>query len=300
MSQNRNIFEDVSGGAKPALQAAKPGPDRRRSLAVWQKLMFIITLLMLVSSMAMQDLAALKGSPLIGAALEYYPFVGWIAAAVWLAGFGLLSATGRMPAGWAGRLVLTGVLLGLHGALGLWADVAFRVAVQQGLALVIWGITGWHIAMLQFSAPEILQARRQRDTSLMGVAGIIAVMLVGLVTLGTLAAGIGDSPGPDWWVGFNIDKATLAKAHRLAGYVVFAVALATWWLSRRSALAAMKRGFTALVLLMLVQSGLGVAIAQSDMVGVIHGFTMILLFGSVVAARFKATYPVTQKVARGG
>lgn len=299
MTQNRNIFEDVSSGAKPTKQTATTGPDRRRAVAIWQKLMFIVTLLMLVSSMVTRELGALKGTAAIDFVLEYYPFVGWAAAVIWLAGYGMLWSAGRIPPGWAGRLAMTGVLLALHGALGLWADVAFRIAAQQGLVLVIWGMTGWHIAMLQFSAADILQARRQRDAGLMGLAGIIAVFLVGLVTVGTLVSGIEATMAPDWWARLNIDIATLGKIHQLAGFVLVAVALAAWWLSRRSALKAVKRGFTALFLFMLVQTGLGIAIAQADMVGVIHGFTMILLFGAVVTARFNAAYPVIQKIARG-
>jgi len=74
-------------------------------------------------------------------------FLGRIIGLVWIAGFVGFWAAGRIPAGWKGRLLLIGVLIGVQGAVGWWmvasglvgdrtSVASYRLAIHLGLAFV--------------------------------------------------------------------------------------------------------------------------------------------------------------------
>ncbi len=188
--------------------------------------------------------------------------------AVWAAGFLWFWATRRIPAGWTPRLLTVGALGGLQGALGWWmvrsglgqgmVDVAsYRLALHLGLAFVILGLLAWFILSLARSEPVLLQARRQGEPRLAGMATGMMHFAFLQILLGALVAGIdagrafptwplmGDSffpadafhvpDGGATWRAFFENPGLVQFMHRMAGYLLAAFGLALWLRSRRSA-----------------------------------------------------------------
>ncbi|RVT84275.1 heme A synthase [Rhodobacteraceae bacterium CCMM004] len=255
--------------------------------------------------------------------------LGRVIGLVWAVGFlGFLVAR-KIPAGWTGRLLLLGALGGLQGAIGWWMvasgltgtmlDVAsYRLAVHLGLAFVILGLIAWYATMLARPEAALMQARRSRDTRLMGWTGALLALSFVQILLGALVAGIdAGRTYPDWplmaggflppepfelrplWRNFFEDDGLVQFMHRMTGYLVLAAGIALWWRARRSPNAAARFAVNAVLAALLVQTLLGIVTVLYSApwtLAILHQFGAVVLWTLLVRARHRAAYPLPQSV----
>jgi cytochrome c oxidase assembly protein subunit 15 len=224
-----------------------------------------------------------------------------------------------------------GALGGLQGVIGWWmvrsglsegmqSVASCRLAVHLGLAFAILGLIAWFVLRLNRPEAELLQARRQRNAGL--VAWATALLAVGFVQilLGSLVAGIDAGRNyTDWplmagevfpsnsfalqplWTNFLENPGLVQFNHRLVAYLLFALGLAAWLRSRRSALGHVRGTFAAMLGMLALQAVLGVItvlhaaplpLALLHQLGAVGAFTLIL------RARFAALYPRVARIAR--
>ena len=252
---------------------------------------------------------------------------------VWAVGFLFFLATRRMPAGWTGRLLLLGILGGVQGAIGWWMvssglsgdvlDVAsYRLAVHLGLAFVILGIIAWQVMLLGRSEVGLLQARRMRDARLLSAATGLMHLAFLQILLGALVAGIdagrtfNDWPGmagqffppaafdlEPVWRNFMENAGLVQFMHRIAGYLLLALGIAFWLRARGSGNRAIRRAFTSVLALLVLQVLLGIVtvlyVAPLEL-AILHQLGAVLLFFLILRARFLASYPLDQSVRDAG
>jgi cytochrome c oxidase assembly protein subunit 15 len=258
--------------------------------------------------------------------------LGRAIGAVWALGFLWFAVRRRIPPGWTPRLLSLGALGGLQGAIGWWmvrsglaegmqSVASYRLAVHLGLAFAILGLIAWFVLRLNRPEAELLQARRQRNAGL--VAWATALLAVGFVQilLGALVAGIDAGRNyTDWplmagevfpsnsfalqplWTNFLENPGLVQFNHRLVAYLLFALGLAAWLRSRRSALGNVRGAFAAMMLMLLVQMVLGVATVLHGApwsIAILHQLGAVAIFTFIVRARFAALYPKAQRIARG-
>ncbi len=258
--------------------------------------------------------------------------LGRMIGMVWGIGFFWFLIRKQIPAGYVGKFFMLGVLGGAQGALGWWmvssgltgrmVDVAsYRLAMHLGLAFIIFGLITWYVLGIRKSGAEMLQARRRREGGLMTFTTVLLVVLFLQVLLGALVAGIDAGRNfPTWpdmagqflpsesfeltprWTNFFENPALVQFNHRMMGYTAFVLGMALWWKSRRSPVAATRRAFTAMAVMLLAQVVLGIYtvlfVAQLD-IALTHQIGAVVLFALVLRARFNAAYPAEQKIARG-
>lgn len=258
--------------------------------------------------------------------------LGRIIGLVWAVGFAFLYLTRRIPAGWTGRLLVVGVLGGVQGAIGWWmvssgltgrmVDVAsYRLAIHLGLAFGILGLLAWHILSLSRPEAQQIQARRTGEQRLFAVAtGVMALAFVQIL-LGALVAGIdagrafptwplmGETffpadalylpdGGPAWLAAFE-NAGLVQFDHRMVGYVLFALVVVAWVLSRGSVHATTRRAFDWMAVLALGQVVLGIVTvlhAAPLHLGLMHQFGAVVLFVFILRARHRARYPIVTSI----
>ncbi len=374
MSDNRNVFEEVSGKqAAPIVKKAKPVP--RRALTLWLGLIFVMLVLMIaiggLTRLTDSGLSITEWRPITGAipplseaawlvefgkyqgspefmlqnsamSLEDFKGIFWwewghrllgrMIGLVWGIGFFWFLIRKQIPAGYVSKFFMLGVLGGAQGALGWWmvssgltgrmVDVAsYRLALHLGLAFIIFGLITWYVLDIRQSGAERLQARRRRQGGLMAFSTVLLVVLFLQVLLGALVAGIDAGRNfPSWpdmageflpsesfeltplWSNFFENPALVQFNHRMMGYIAFVLGVVLWWKSRASAVAATRRAFTAMAVMLLAQVVLGIYtvlfLAQLD-IALTHQIGAVVLFALVIRARFHAAYPAEQKIARG-
>ncbi len=254
---------------------------------------------------------------------------------VWVLGFAAFGVTRRIQPGWGPRLLALGFLGGLQGALGWWmvssgltgpvVDVAsYRLALHLGLAFVILGLCGWWILSLARSEAGLLQARRQGERRLYGLATGVLHLAFLQVLLGALVAGIdagrafpswplmGDSvfpadafyvpDGGSAWRAFFENPGLVQFIHRLCGYLTFAFGLFAWWRARGSAHALTRRAFGWMAVALLVQVALGIVTvlhAAPLALALSHQLGAMVLWVMILRARHRALYPVVQSIREG-
>ncbi|WGH78792.1 heme A synthase [Jannaschia ovalis] len=255
--------------------------------------------------------------------------LGRVIGLVWALGFLGLLVTKSIPPGWTGRLLALGALGGLQGAIGWWMvasgltgtmlDVAsYRLATHLGLAFVILSLIAWYV--LSMSRPEgaLLQARRDRDATLMSwgtvlVAGVFLQVLIGALVAGIdagrgytdwpLMAGGFTPPGmwelSPWWRNLFENDGTVQFIHRVSGYVLFAVIIVAWWRARRSAYVATRGAFLAVLAVAVLQMVIGIVTVMYSapwQLAILHQFGAVVLICLAVRARHRAKYPLPQSV----
>jgi heme a synthase len=258
--------------------------------------------------------------------------LGRVIGLVWAVGFAGFLAARKIPPGWMPRLLALGLLGGLQGAIGWWMVASglegemvrvasYRLAVHLGLAFLILGLIAWYVMLLRREEGALLQARRVRNVRLMGWGGALATVAFVQVLLGALVAGIDAGRGyTDWplmagqlvppgafdlappWRNFTENPGLVQFNHRMTGYLHFVLGAVAWWRSRASANLAIRRGFDAMMIALVVQVALGVAtvlMAAPWQVAIVHQLGAVALFVLVLRARFLAAYPVEQRIARG-
>lgn len=254
---------------------------------------------------------------------------------VWALGFFGFWAAGKIPTGWKGRLFLLGVLGGLQGAIGWWmvssglvgamtAVASYRLAVHLGLGFIILGFTAWFILQMSRSEAELLQARRQGERKLFGMATGVLHLAFLQILLGALVAGIDAGRNyPTWplmngsffpadaflvpggaaaWRAFFENPGLVQFIHRCCGYLLVIFGLVTALRARRSAHATTRGAFAAMALMLIVQMTLGIFTALSAAalhVAITHQAGAIVLWTLILRARHAALYPKVGSIRKG-
>ena len=254
---------------------------------------------------------------------------------VWALGFFGFWAAGRIPTGWKGRLFLLGALGGLQGAIGWWmvasgltgdmtAVASYRLATHLGIGFIILGTTAWFI--LQMSRPEaaLLQARRQGERKLFGMATGVLHLAFLQILLGALVAGIDAGRNyPTWplmngaffpadafhvdnggalWRAFFENPGLVQFIHRMTAYLLVIFGLVTALSARRSAHASTRRAFAAMAAMLLVQMTLGIltALYAAQLhVAITHQAGAIVTWALILRARHMARYPIVGSIREG-
>jgi cytochrome c oxidase assembly protein subunit 15 len=236
-----------------------------------------------------------------------------------------------MPPGWTLPLLGLGALGGLQGAIGWWmvssglsgdmiAVAGYRLATHLALAFLILGLIGWWVFRLGRREADLMQARRLGD---LGVArlgtGLMHLAFLQIV-LGALVAGIGAGRAySDWplmhgaffppealdleplWRNFVENTAMVQFTHRMAGYLLLALAALTWVLAGGSAHRTTRGAHDLMMLVLATQVVLGIATVMTGApmeLAVAHQVTAVLLWLLILRARFLARYPLVTSTIR--
>ncbi len=248
---------------------------------------------------------------------------------VWALGFLFFWASGRMPAGWAPRLLVLGALGGLQGAVGWWmvssglvegmtAVASYRLAVHLGLAFAILGVIAWQVLQLSRPESQLLRARRAGEPKLFSMATGLMHLAFVQILLGALVAGIDagrqytgwPKMGGEWipaaiwdaglgWRNFFENAATVQFTHRMVGYLLAVFAVVVWLRARRSPHPVTRGAFTAMIAAVGLQIALGiVTVIHGAPLGeaLAHQFGAVALFVLIIRARHHARYPFETSV----
>ncbi|RJK98505.1 heme A synthase [Paracoccus siganidrum] len=255
--------------------------------------------------------------------------LGRLVGLVWAAGFLGFLAARKVPVGWTPRLLGIGALGGLQGAIGWWMVssglvegmtrvASYRLAVHLGLAFVILGLIAWYVMQLSRSEAELLRARRAGEPRLFGISTGLMHLAFVQILLGALVAGIDagrhytgwPTMGGEWipeliweshlgWRNFFENPATVQFIHRMAGYLLAIFAVVVWLRARRSPHPVTRGAFTAMLVAMAAQIGLGilnVLHASPLPLALIHQLGAVVLFSLILRARHHARYPIETSV----
>ena len=248
---------------------------------------------------------------------------------VWLAGFVILFAFGKLPKTRRLSLFVIGPFIGLQGFIG-WLmvnsgldgvriDVAsYWLMAHLGAAFALLGYIFWSSQLLDRSEAELLQARRVREQKLFGMSTGLMHFVALQVLLGALVAGIdagrnytdwplmaGEFLPPDlfsltpWWRNFFEDDGLVQFIHRTSAYLLFIFGIVVGLRARSSAHKLTRSAFSKVGLLLVVQMVLGIITVMNSSpwnLAILHQFTAILLWLSVIRGRFLAGYPIVTSV----
>jgi len=257
--------------------------------------------------------------------------LGRVIGLVWAIGFFWFLLRGKIPTGWTSKLLLLGVLGGAQGAIGWWMvssgitsgkgmlDVAsYRLALHLGLAFLILGFIFWFILLLRRSERDLMQARREKDAKLFGLATGLLYFTFLQVLIGALVAGIDAGRSyTDWplmggqlfpansfilspfWSNFFENPALLQFIHRSTGYLLFAITLFVWLQARKSAMIKTRFAFNAMFVGMCFQLVLGiltVVYGAPWQVAILHQLMAIVLWTLILRSRFLSAYPLATAI----
>lgn len=248
---------------------------------------------------------------------------------VWLAGFLLLLALGKLPKTRRLLLFAIGPFIGLQGFIG-WLmvnsgldgvriDVAsYWLMTHLGAAFALLGYIFWILQLFGRSEAELLQARRVRERKLFGMSTGLMHFVALQVLLGALVAGIdagrnytdwplmaGGFLPPDlfsltpWWRNFFEDDGLVQFIHRMSAYLLFAFGIVVALRAKASAHKMTRAAFGTVGLLLILQMVLGVVTVMNSSpwsLAILHQFTAILLWLAVIHGRFLAGYPIATSV----
>ncbi len=322
MNKKRRIFEEVGGERKEVGTAEIGVIDRaskggRALIRGWLMVVFF-----LLAANVLLGVLNRKGAMGPDQLL-------WLAFAVWAVGFVGLLARDRVPVGWMGRMISTGVLTALLALTQWWSVVfygvahlgdveSYKILFQRGLAFAAMGVIIWYILQLSRSEADLLVARRARSRRLWILSALLVVLAMVQVLYGAILAGIDgadaftDWPlvdgqfipqemfaqGPVWQNAFE-NPVFAQFVHRFSGFVLLLFGADLWLHSRKNGSAAVRRAFSFLMLMLLVQFGLGAAATMTG--GMWHGalsfqLGAIILWVLILRARFLTGYPTSQSV----
>lgn len=256
-------------------------------------------------------------------------FLGRITGLVWIGGFLGFLAARKIPAGWTGRLVTIGALIGVQGAVGWWmvhsglqgemTDVAsYRLATHLGLAFVILALIAWAVLLLGRREADLLQSRRLRDRALWGMGTGLMHLAFVQILLGALVAGIDAGRGyTDWplmagqvfppdafeitpvWRNFFENAGLVQFVHRVAGYLLALFAIGAMIRGRKGAAQATRTAFVLAGAMVLVQMVLGIFTVLNGAflhIAITHQLGAVLAWLLILNARFNAGYPKPQSI----
>ena len=250
--------------------------------------------------------------------------LGRVIGLVWFCGFIFLLALGKIQKPWRLRLLLIGVLIGVQGTVGWWMvssgltgtvlDVAsYRLATHLGLAFIILAYITWFILLLGRNETFLLQARRNAEPKFTFLSTGLLHLTFLQILIGALVAGIdagrsytdwplmaGQVFPPDlfylnpWWRNFFEDPGLVQFVHRISGYILFIFCVYSWFSVRKSGNESLKFGFNLIFAIAFFQMVLGIVTvmyAAPWEIAIVHQFGAILLWVSVLRARFISKYP---------
>ena len=241
--------------------------------------------------------------------------LGRLVGLVWAAGFLGFLATRRIPTGWTPRLFGIGVLGGVQGAIGWWMVssglvdgmtrvASYRLATHLGIAFLILGLIAWYVLLLARPEAALMRARRAGEQKLFSMTTGLMHLAFLQILIGALVAGW-PTMGGEWipaaiwddtlgWRNFFENPALVQFIHRMAGYLLAIFALVVWLRSRRSPHPVTRGAFTAMIVMVAVQVGLGimnVMHASPLPLALTHQLGAIALFTLIIRARAHARYP---------
>lgn len=250
--------------------------------------------------------------------------LGRLIGLVWAAGFVFFLATRRIPTGWTPRLLGLGALGGLQGAIGWWMVssglvegmtrvASYRLATHLGLAFVILGLITWYVLLLGRSEADLLRARRAGEPKLFSMSTGLMHLAFVQILIGALVAGIDagrtytgwPTMGGEWipaliwepalgWRNFFENPALVQFVHRMAGYLLAIFAVVVWLRARRSPHPVTRGAFTAMIVAVAVQVGLGIMnVIHASPLGLAltHQLGAVVLFALIIRARHHARFP---------
>lgn len=274
-----------------------------------------------------------------GMSLTEFKFIYWwewshrqlgrLIGLVWAVGLAGFMIARKVPAGWMPRLLGIGALGGLQGAIGWWMVssglvegmtrvASYRLATHLGLAFVILGLIAWYVMQLSRSEAELIRARRAAEPRLFGISTGLMHLAFVQILLGALVAGIDagrhytgwPTMGGEWipeliweaqlgWRNFFENPATVQFIHRMVGYLLAIFAIVVWLRSRRSPHPVTRGAFTAMLVAMAAQIGLGilnVLHASPLPLALTHQLGALVMFALILRARHHARYPIETSV----
>jgi len=250
--------------------------------------------------------------------------LGRLIGLVWAAGFVFFLATKRIPAGWTPRLLGLGALGGLQGAIGWWMVssglapgmtrvASYRLATHLGIAFVILGLIAWYVLLLRRSESDLLRARRAGEAKLFSMSTGLMHLAFVQILIGALVAGIDagrtytgwPTMGGEWipaaiwdpllgWRNLFENPALVQFVHRMTGYLLAIFAVVVWLRARRSPHPVTRGAFTAMLVAVAVQVGLGImnVIHASPLpLALAHQLGAVALFALIIRGRHHARYP---------
>ena len=248
---------------------------------------------------------------------------------VWLVGFVTLFTFGKLPKARRLSLFAIGPFIGLQGFIG-WlmvnsgldgvrVDVAsYWLMAHLGAAFALLGYIFWSLQLFDRSEAELIQARRVRERKLFGMSTGLMHFVALQVLLGALVAGIdagrnytdwplmaGGFLPPDlfsltpWWRNFFEDDGLVQFIHRTSAYLLFVFGIVVGLRAKSSAHKLTRSAFSKVGLLLVVQMVLGIITVLNSSpwyLAILHQFTAVLLWLSVIRGRFLAGYPIATSV----
>lgn len=257
--------------------------------------------------------------------------LGRMVGLVWAAGFAFFLATKRIPVGWTPRLLGLGLLGGLQGAIGWWMVssglnegmtrvASYRLATHLGLAFAILGLIVWYALLLGRSEADLLRARRAGEAKLFSMSTGLMHLAFVQILIGALVAGIDagrtytgwPTMGGEWipsliwdpalgWRNLFENPALVQFVHRMAGYLLAIFAVVVFRRARRSPHPVTRGAFTAMIVAVAVQVGLGimnVLHASPLPLALAHQIGAIALFSLIIRARHHARFPHETSIRR--
>ena len=248
---------------------------------------------------------------------------------VWALGFAVFYITKKIPTGWTPKLLLLGALGGLQGAIGWWMvnsglggemlDVAsYRLATHLGLAFVILGFITWFVLQISNSDKDLLQRRRGREAKLFSMSTGLMHFAFLQILIGALVAGIDAGRNyVDWplmaggffppfmfelqpiWRNFFENDGTVQFVHRIVAYVLFIYAIIVWRRSRQSGNERVRYVYNIVLAAVFFQAVLGIVTVMYSSpleIAIFHQFGAIVLWVSILWAKFVSGYPPEQSV----
>jgi cytochrome c oxidase assembly protein subunit 15 len=248
---------------------------------------------------------------------------------VWALGFVFFFVTKKIPTGWTPKLLLLGALGGLQGAIGWWMvhsglggemlDVAsYRLATHLGLAFVILGFITWFVLQISNSDKDLMQRRRGREAKLFSMSTGMMHFAFLQILIGALVAGIDAGRNyVDWplmaggffppfmfelepvWRNFFENDGTVQFIHRIVAYILFIYVIVVWRRSRQSGNDKVRFVFNVVVTATLFQAVLGIVTVMYSSpleIAIFHQFGAIVLWVSILWAKFVSGYPPEQSV----
>ncbi|RNF33359.1 heme A synthase [Paracoccus methylarcula] len=255
--------------------------------------------------------------------------LGRLVGLIWAVGFIGFLAARRIPVGWTPRLLTLGALGGLQGAIGWWMVssglvegmtrvASYRLAIHLGLAFLILGLIAWYVTLLSRSEAELLRARRAGEAKLFSMSTGLMHLAFLQILLGALVAGIDagrqytgwPTMGGEWipaaiwdpalgWRNFFENPALVQFIHRMTGYLLAIFAVVVWLRARRSPHPVTRGAFTAMIVMVAMQVGLGimnVLHASPLPLALTHQLGAVALFTLIIRARHHARYPYETSV----
>ncbi|MBY5975590.1 COX15/CtaA family protein [Phaeobacter italicus] len=257
--------------------------------------------------------------------------LGRVIGLIWAVGFLGFAVARQIPVGWAGKLLLLGLLGGLQGGIGWWmvasgvtqgegmtAVASYRLATHLGLAFVILGVISWYMFQLGREERDLMQARRAKESKLFSLStGLLHFSFLQII-LGALVAGIDAGRSyTDWplmggqiippdpfmieplWKNFFENPGLVQFIHRVSGYLLLAFGVVVWLRGRNSAHPRTQFAFNAVFAALLLQMVLGIVTvlyAAPWQIAILHQLMAVCLWVLILRARFLSAYPIATSI----